>query len=66
MTILPTRLRLLGKQSWYSVCSMHRTHTKECYQCNVGSWHTDWVLAVSKWAFKKYQKLWTLWTNLGR
>lgn len=57
------RDRFFGKQTWYSVCSMHREYTEDCHMCIVGTWHTDWVLSISSWFYKKYPKLWVWLVN---
>lgn len=59
-----TRIGPLGTQTWYSICSRHRPYKAGCEQCERGSWHTDWVLALTGKVYKRFPRAWRFFANL--
>jgi hypothetical protein len=51
------------KKDWYSICSRHQEHNKDCNLCIKGSYCSRWKLSVSAFFFKFTPRLWTWWVN---
>jgi len=53
----------LRKQKWFSICSTHRDHDKNCPRCQIGSWNNVWKLAIEGWFHDHIYWLWYFWVN---
>ena len=64
--------RLPKRRTWYgatvrfySICSRHYLAKNDCEACSIGSWRTDWGLALSGIVHKRAYWLWFWWNNQG-
>jgi hypothetical protein len=58
-----TRGKGLKKKTWYSICSIHQTHNKDCNMCDTGNWQNNFMLAISDWFHDHVYWLWCFWVN---
>lgn len=58
-----SRGRLLWRQEWYSVCSIHRPHRDDCNMCRAGSWVNVWKQRASHLFYVISPSLWRKWAN---
>jgi hypothetical protein len=53
----------LRKERWYSICSAHGDHDKDCPRCQVGHWHNVFTIKISGWFHDHCYPLWYFWVN---
>jgi hypothetical protein len=51
------------KKTWYSICSIHAVHNKNCNMCNTGNWQNNFMLAISGCFHDHVYWLWYFWVN---
>jgi hypothetical protein len=52
------------RSEWYSVCSAHQQHSRDCDTCQYGSWRNVVTGLISSTIFKHKPDLWRWWMNL--
>ena len=53
----------LRKQRWYSLCSAHPNHDKDCSMCQTGMWHNIYLNKIETWFHDHTYGLWYFWVN---
>lgn len=51
------------KKRWYSICSAHKDHNKDCQLCKTGSWHNVWLGAIEGFFHDHIYWLWYFFVN---
>lgn len=57
---LKTRGRLLWKEGWFSICSIHSTHDENCHMCKQGVWANLTKNRISRMLYKLSPSVWRL------
>jgi len=57
------RGKYFWKERWYSICSTHGNHDKDCPRCQTGHWINVWKNAIGGKIYDWFPGFWRWWVN---